>query len=100
MNVLVTGGNGFIGYHLWKRLIVDGHSVHVIDNLSVGTKDNEVPGVSYSYKDINEPVNLYRSKNNIDCIFHLAALSRIQPSFKNPSDTFKPNVCATEMVFE
>ena len=52
MNILVTGGNGFIGSNLIKRLLKDGHTVKSLDNLSTGLKEYEVDGCVYEYGDI------------------------------------------------
>jgi UDP-glucose 4-epimerase len=96
--VLVTGGAGFIGYELCKKLIEIGYSVDVIDNLSIG-KEAKIPeGCNFLGGDI-------RAMDNINdkpyvYIFHLAALSRIQPSFKNPTLTFSCNVDGTKQVVE
>jgi UDP-glucose 4-epimerase len=100
MNVLVTGGCGFIGYALTKELIFRGYNVDVVDNLSIGkeAKDVSKVGANFIGGDIramdNIPTKLYKY------IFHLAALSRIQPSFKNPYTTFSVNVDGTKKVVE
>ena len=95
MKVLVTGGVGFIGTNLIKELLKDGHEVVSIDNYSTGLKENEQNGCRYYNEDICD----YKSFDNFiedpDLVFHLAALPRIQPSFKNPSITFKTNVEGT-----
>ena len=92
MKILVTGGNGFIGSNLIKRLLIEGHSVISLDDLSIGLKENEIPGCHYYYGDI-ERVNLMDKDFNL--IFHLAALSRIQPSFLDPEETFRVNALGT-----
>jgi len=96
--VLVTGGCGFIGYALTLVLIKRGYDVDVIDNLSIG-KEAKIPeGCTFLGGDI-------RGMDNQDdkpyiYIFHLAALSRIQPSFQNPTLTFSVNVDGTKKVVE
>jgi UDP-glucose 4-epimerase len=96
--VLVTGGCGFIGHSLTLELIKRGYDVDVIDNLSIG-KEAKIPeGCNFLGGDI-------RGMDNQDdkpyiYIFHLAALSRIQPSFKNPTLTFSVNVEGTKKVIE
>ena len=52
--ILVTGGAGFVGTNLIKRLIKQGYHVVSIDNYSTGLKENEQPGVTYVNKDIRE----------------------------------------------
>jgi UDP-glucose 4-epimerase len=96
-NILVTGGNGFIGCNLIQRLINDGYTVHSLDNLSSGYVENEVKGAHYLYGDISNINTVYEE---VDVIFHLASLSRIQPSFINPSETFEVNTVGTEKVLE
>jgi len=99
MRYIVTGGNGFVGTNLIKELLVKGHEVISIDNLSIGKKDNEVSGVKYIYEDVNN-INNIEGLDNIDGIFHLAGLSRIQPSFDNPTETFRANTDGTQAVCE
>lgn len=97
MDILVTGGNGFIGSNLIKKLRREGHYVVSIDNLSSGTKENVILGANYIYTDVN---NIDKIDLQVDLVFHLAALSRIQPSYNNPHETFKSNVIGTEKVME
>lgn len=100
MDVLVTGGCGFIGYALTKELLLKGYNVDVIDNLSIGqeAKDVTALGVNFLGGDIREMENI--PLKNYKYIFHLAALSRIQPSFKNPHTTFSVNAGGTRKVVE
>jgi UDP-glucose 4-epimerase len=97
MKILVTGALGFIGTNLCKRLIDEGHDVLGIDDISIGTIDNLLEGVTYLYWDIEEQMD-YIKGSNIDIVYHLAALSRIQPSFDNPSETFRVNTSGVERV--
>jgi len=99
MKMLVTGGAGFIGTNLIKRLLKDGHEVVSIDNYSTGKKENEQDGCIYydydlSYSYVRDDGDSY------DVIFHLAALPRIQPSFENPLATFNANVLSTLHILE
>ena len=95
MKILVTGGNGFIGSNLIKRLLQEDHLVQSLDNLSTGTISNEIDGCHYHYGDI-ENINLM--DKDFDVIFHIAALARIQASFEYPTETFRSNVVGTEAV--
>ena len=100
MNVLVTGGCGFIGYALTKELLLRGYDVDVIDNLSIGdeAKDVITLGANLIGGDVRE---IYAIKDKeYKYIFHLAALSRIQPSFKYPHLTFSVNVEGTKQVVD
>jgi UDP-glucose 4-epimerase len=99
MKILVTGGAGFIGTNLIKRLLKDGHEVVSIDNYSTGKKENEQDGCIYydydlSYSYVRDDGDIY------DVIFHLAALARIQPSFKDPYKTIYNNFTSTLNILE
>lgn len=97
---LVTGGCGFVGYELTKRLIDEGFRVDVIDNLSIGKESKDVTSIGANFLggDIRAMENI--SDKKYDYVFHLAALSRIQPSFANPNTTFSVNVDGTRQVLE
>lgn len=93
MNILVTGGAGFVGTNLIKRLLKEGHKVVSIDNYDSGLKENHQEGAFYLEGDINNIPNWHPDIGYLefDLIYHLAALSRIQPSFENPTETFRVN---------
>jgi len=95
--ILVTGGAGFIGTNLCKKLTELGHEVTSIDNYSTGYKNNHIKGVKYIENNI---LNIENQKGNYDLCFHLSALARIQPSFKNPMDVFLNNSEGTARVLE
>jgi UDP-glucose 4-epimerase len=96
--VLVTGGCGFVGYALTNELIKRGYEVDVIDNLSIGREAKIPDGCNFLGGDIRGMDN--QDDKPYTYIFHLAALSRIQPSFKNPTLTFSVNVDGTKRVVE
>jgi UDP-glucose 4-epimerase len=99
MKVLVTGGAGFVGTNLIKRLISQGHEVISYDNYSTGFRSNHVPGATYIDVDIRTLGN--KSKyylNKFDVVFHLAAIARIQPSFEYPQEYFDTNATATMKI--
>jgi len=98
MNIVITGGLGFIGINLTKRLLADGHKIIVIDDYSVGKVENQIEGVRYLPMNV-EQIEYIRG-DEVDLCFHLAALSRIQPSFEAPSEFFRVNVSGTEAVCE
>ena len=98
MNIVITGGLGFIGINLTKRLLENGHKIIVIDDYSVGRVENQIEGVRYLPMNV-EQIEYIRG-DEVDLCFHLAALSRIQPSFENPSEFFRVNVSGTEAVCE
>jgi UDP-glucose 4-epimerase len=92
MNILVTGGAGFIGSHLCDELVNQGHRVSVIDNLILGREKNiahlfSLPEFKFYKRDILDHIfleNLF-SKNQFDVVFHLAANSDIQKGGKDPT---------------
>lgn len=94
MKILVTGGAGFIGSNLIKKLLKEGHEVVSIDNYSTGLETNHQPGSEYINADIRE-IDDYSIYGKFDVIFHLAAIARIQPSFDRPEDYFTTNANAT-----
>ena len=98
MKILITGALGFVGKNLAKRLVADGHDVIGLDNYEIGKPADEVDGVKYLPWDIEQIE--YLKGDSIDLCFHLAALSRIQPSFEQPSETFRVNARGTEAVCE
>ena len=96
MRALVTGGAGFVGTNLIKRLLKDGWEVASFDNYSTGFKDNHQEGCTYYDTNIK---NVFEF-SEVDVIFHLAALARIQPSIKNPVPPIQTNVMGTLNVLE
>jgi len=99
MKALVTGGAGFIGTNLIKRLLSDDYDVVSIDNYSTGKKENHQDGCLYYDYDLS--YNYVRDDGDrYDVIFHLAALPRIQPSFDNPLKSFNANVLGTAHILE
>ena len=98
MRALVTGGAGFVGTNLIKRLLRDGHQVVSFDNYSTGYKENEQKGCDYINIDSTESFDDWVEK--FDVIFHLAALARIQPSITYPVPPLKTNVMGTLNVLE
>lgn len=101
-NVLVTGGAGFIGNRLAHRLLSEGQSVVVLDDGSIGKNRIRHENVHYVNDDVCNLGKIPEIERfgPIDIIFHLAALSRIQPSFSDPSETFRVNTIGTERVCE
>ena len=97
MKILVTGGAGFIGTNLIKRLVDEGHKVLSLDDYSTGTKGNHIQGVTYWKGDI-ETIEFLDGE--FDLCYHIAAQSRVQPSFEEPTECFRVNVKGTQAVME
>ena len=96
-NILVTGGVGFIGSNLIKVLIDQGFNVTSVDDYSSGLKSNEVKGAKYINLDIE---SIDKVDGKFDLCIHLAAKSRVQPSFKAPTEYFRVNVQGTMQIME
>jgi|TARA_Y100000356_G_scaffold128409_1_gene128286 UDP-glucose 4-epimerase len=110
MKVLVTGGAGFVGTNLIKRLLKDDYEVVSVDNYSTGKKENHQKGCTYFDYDISSEhtLGIYVDHQNYpswrevdyDIIFHVGALARIQPSLKDPMTNIKNNVLSTLHMIE
>ena len=100
MKVIVTGGAGFVGTNLIKRLLKDGHEVVSLDNYSTGKKENEQEGCIYHNIDLSQVSYLSHYMGTPDVIYHLGALARIQPSLKAPVKTIRNNFLSTLYVLD
>lgn len=107
MNILVTGGAGFVGTNLIKRLLKEGHKVTSLDNYDSGLKENHQKGATYIEGDIENIPRLggkfWHAETGylkFDLIYHLAALPRIQPSFNSPKKTFRVNTKGSLTIAE
>ena len=97
---IVTGGVGFVGTNLIKRLLSENYKVISIDNYSTGKKENEQTGCEYYNIDLVTDSEAYVLFEGADVIFHMAALARIQPSLIKPQETIEANVNGTLNVLE
>lgn len=95
MNVLVTGGAGFIGSNLVERLVAEGHQVSIIDNLSTGKRENLHKDAEFFELDIANLDTIKPVFENKDIVFHVAALPRLTRSIEDPAATFRSNVTGT-----
>ena len=100
MRILVTGGCGFVGTNLIKRLLKDGHEVVSVDNYSTGLRENHQEGCTYVDFDLCKVRDFSGWISNPDVIFHLGALARIQPSIKDPTTAIQNNFDSTLNVLE
>jgi len=102
VNILVTGGAGFIGSNLVDYLIEKNDCVLTLDNLSTGKLENINKKAVFFNHDIRNDFsneNIIK-KHSPQVIFHLAALARIRPSFENPNDVLETNFKGTLNVLE
>jgi len=92
---LVVGGAGFIGSHLTNKLIDLKHNVIVLDNLSTGRRESVNSKAKFVKADIRNLKQITPYFKNIDGVFLLAALPRVQYSIKYPAKTNRNNVNGT-----
>jgi UDP-glucose 4-epimerase len=105
MNILITGGAGFIGSHLTDRLVADGHKITILDNLATGRKENlsshlngaQVKFVEGSILDLALLDELIRET---EYVFHLAAAVGVFNIVNHPLDSLMTNIRGTENVLE
>ena len=103
MKYLVTGGAGFIGSHITKDLVKRGDSVIVLDNLITGKEDNlksVKDDIEFVKDDILNFELLEKLTNNIDGVFHQAALASVQDSYNKPEKYFDVNVKGTKNILK
>jgi len=103
MNILITGGAGFIGSHLSEYYVSKGYNVLVIDNLSTGSIKNirklkESKNFRLLVEDIRESRVLYELIDEADIIFHLAAAVGVKLIVESPVNTIENNVHSTEII--
>ncbi|MFH1420526.1 MAG: NAD-dependent epimerase/dehydratase family protein [Candidatus Aenigmatarchaeota archaeon] len=105
MNVLVTGGAGFIGSNLVKRLSKLDHNITVYDNLSTGKKEHisdllERDGFCFIHADLTDKEKLGAAMRGQDFVYHLAANADIRYGTDNPTYDLEQNVLCTHNVLE
>lgn len=105
MQILVTGGAGFIGSHLCERLIREGHTVQVLDNFSTGRASNlstlfDSNNFTLVQGSILDSKTVARLINESDYVFHLAAAVGVFNIVNNPIDSLLTNIRGTENVLE
>lgn len=101
MNILVTGGAGYIGSHTVRALCKAGHTPIVLDNLSRGHVESLPAGVEFIEMDIADPnvVDVIKT-HNIEGIMHFAAHSQVGESMVNPSIYYENNVVGSYRLIE
>ncbi len=102
---LITGGAGFIGSHLSEELLVKGHQVTIIDDLSTGKFENiehlvENPNFHYAIESVTNNLVLDRIASKCDVIYHLAAAVGVQLVVEKPVLTIETNFKGTEAVLK
>lgn len=108
MNYLVTGACGFVGSNLCRSLLLDGHHVEAIDNLSIGrleilqmaTNDVETGKLKIHISDITDFDEMLKLTKNVDYIIHLAGLAGVRDSIEDPWKWFENNAIGSFNIFE
>ena len=101
MNVLVTGGAGFIGSNLVDKLIELDYNVTILDDLSTGKEENINPKAKFIKCDISDKSSIdIKHFFDVEVVFHLSALARVQMSIENPIPFHDKNVNGTLNVLE
>ncbi|MFC1517570.1 SDR family oxidoreductase [Candidatus Margulisiibacteriota bacterium] len=98
---LVTGGAGFIGSNIAKKLVANGESVTIVDDLSTGRRENIEPFLNklkFINGDISEKNIALQATKDIDYVLHQAAIPSVPRSIDNPLETNKANVQGTLQI--
>ena len=102
MNILVTGGAGFIGKYLVRSLLEKDHVVTIFDNFSNSTKDSISSLVEIGVKiidgDITKHLEILNAVKDQDVVIHLAAKISVSESISNPLETYLVNINGTRNV--
>jgi UDP-glucose 4-epimerase len=104
MRIFITGGAGFIGVHLCKKLLELNHAITVYDNFSNSLQENFISIIKQKVTlisgDVLDYSKLVTSMENHDVVIHLAAQISVSESIKNPKLTFDVNVDGTQNVLD
>ncbi|MCY2984003.1 MAG: GDP-mannose 4,6-dehydratase [Planctomycetota bacterium] len=105
MQILVTGGNGFIGSHLTEKLLSFGHQVTVVDDLSTGRRGNldhviDHPQLKLIHADLGDPSLIREVCEGVDVVYHLAAAVGVALIAKHPIQTIHRNIYPTQLLLE
>ncbi len=96
---LVTGGCGFIGSHLADTLIAEGHEVRILDNLSTGSRENAPEAAELMIGDVADRVAVRQAMEDVDGVFHLAAIASVERSIDDWVGTHISNLTGCITVF-
>jgi len=102
MNILLTGGAGYIGSHVLLSILENNHQVTVIDDLSTGHKSlipDNISHINCKMED-NEKVSNILCNNNFDLLLHFAGYIKVEESVQNPEKYFKNNTDNAIKLFE
>ncbi len=100
MQILITGGAGFIGSHSVEAAKAAGHNVRVFDNLTSGSRENVPDKVELVVGDITNAAQVRAAAEGCDAVLHLAALVSVPQSMREPAETLTINTVGTANVLE
>ena len=97
MNIVITGGSGFVGSYLCERLINDGHNLIVVDNLLTGSTENisdlmDNDNFSFIEHDVQNHIEI---ENKVDCVLHFASAASPKAYTEHPVNTLKAGSIGT-----
>ncbi|HZM20734.1 MAG TPA: SDR family NAD(P)-dependent oxidoreductase, partial [Anaerolineales bacterium] len=106
MKYLVTGGAGFIGSHITRKLLEQGSSVRVLDNFSTGKREN-IEALTRQFSgnqlevlegDVRDASRLKEALHGVEVIFHEAAFVSVPQSMDEPQECFDVNITGTSLL--
>ena len=100
MRTIVTGGAGFIGSHVVETLLARGDEVHVVDDLSKGTRERVPAAATLHVRDVRESLDALAQETGAEAIVHLAAQADVRVSVAEPAFDAAVNVVGTANVLE
>ena len=102
MNILLTGGAGYIGSHVCLSLLELGHNITVIDNLSTGNIKLIPPKAAFIECNINDVqiINSLLQKKKFDLLMHFAGFVQVEESVRNPKKYFDNNTENSKILFK
>ena len=108
MNYLVTGGAGFIGSHIVRKLLEQGETVRVLDNFSTGKRENledlaeQFNGDRFEVieRDLRDAASVEESVRGVEVIFHEAAFVSVPQSMEEPQTCFDVNITGTSKLLD
>ena len=102
MNILLTGGAGYIGSNVALKILDEGHKVTIIDNLVTGSKNLIPKNAKFINADIsdNKIINQLLVENNFDLVLHFAGLVKVEESIKHPEKYYLYNYEKAKLFFQ